>query len=88
MQNSLVELLVWCAGGNTPDPHRALFAAGDQCLGVHVLEFRDCAPEISSEFVPVPHPDMIYINHEARVSFLTLKEKQLKHVNTILVFLS
>ena len=36
-----VELLVWCAGGDTPDPHRAVFASGDHCLGVHVLEFRD-----------------------------------------------
>ncbi len=74
-----VELLLLCAGGDTSYPHRPVFAARDQCLGVHVLELRDRAPENSSELVPVPYPDMIYINHEARVStllvFVTVKEK-------------
>ncbi len=40
-----VELLLLCAGGDTPDPHRAVFAAGDQCLRIHVLELRDRPPE-------------------------------------------
>ena len=34
-----VELILLCAGGDTPDPYRAVLAAGDQCLRVHVLEF-------------------------------------------------
>ena len=40
-----VELLLLCAGGGTPDPHRAVFAAGDQCLLIHVLELGDRPPE-------------------------------------------
>ncbi len=49
-----IELLLWCAGVDTPDPHRAVFAAGDQCLRVHVLEFDNQAPEKSFDLVPSP----------------------------------
>ena len=40
-----VEILLLCTGDDTPDPHRAVFAAGDQCLCIHVLDLRDRAPE-------------------------------------------
>ena len=40
-----VELLLLCAGGDTPYPHRAVFVAGDQCLCIHVLDICDRAPE-------------------------------------------
>ncbi len=52
-----VELLVWY----TPDPDCAVFTAGDQCLGVHVLEFGYQAPEI---FLVSSDPNMIYIKNE------------------------
>ena len=75
-----IELLLRCAAVGTPDHFRAVSAAGDQCLRVHVLEFGNRAPENSSELVPVPNPYLIY-SLEARstskyvLSLLTPKRK-------------
>jgi hypothetical protein len=54
-----VELLRLCARVDNPDPHPAVFAAGDQCLRINVLELRNRPPE-KYFLVPVPNPNMIY----------------------------
>ncbi len=49
-----------CAGGDTPDPHRVIGAAGDKCRRVHLLELGGRLLKISFELAKFWFPILKY----------------------------